>query len=302
MESQDLLSPKQVARALGVSESSLKRWCDQGLIATVRTAGGHRKIQISEALRFARAGNYPIVAPEVLELPVTHSAGEAGLPRGRSLLREALLDGNDSVAHQVIFDLYLAGYSVSVICDEVIAGAFRDIGDRWACHEADVYQERRGCGIALRVLYELRRLQPQPSIDHLALGGTIQGDAYSLAPTMAELVLRGIGWNAIFLGSSLPISSLIKAIHENRPGLFWLSVSYVDPSVDFISEFGELSKTCTDLGVALAVGGRALTEDLRRQMVYSAYCDTMQQLESFAKTLIRHPTRGAASKKPSASR
>lgn len=287
MESQDLLSPKQVARALGVSESSLKRWCDQSLIATVRTAGGHRKIQISEALRFARAGNYPIVAPEVLELPATTGAGDAGLPRGRSLLREALLDGNDGVAHQVIFDLYLAGHSISVICDEVIAGAFRDIGDRWACHEADVYQERRGCGIALRVLYELRRLQPQPPVEHLALGGTIQGDTYSLAPTMGELVLRGIGWNATFLGSSLPISSLIKAIHENRPRLFWLSVSYIDPAVDFVSEFGELSKTCTDSGVALAVGGRALTEDLRRQMVYSTYCDTMQQFESFAMTLIR---------------
>ena len=36
----ELVSPKQVAHAMGVSESSLKRWCDQGLIPTVRTAAG----------------------------------------------------------------------------------------------------------------------------------------------------------------------------------------------------------------------------------------------------------------------
>jgi predicted site-specific integrase-resolvase len=29
-----LLTPKQVARAIGVSESSLKRWCDKGVLPT----------------------------------------------------------------------------------------------------------------------------------------------------------------------------------------------------------------------------------------------------------------------------
>lgn len=303
MESPDLLSPKQVARALGISESSLKRWCDRELIATVRTAGGHRKIQTSEALRFARAGSYPIVDPEVLGLPVTYGLGDAGLERGRSLLQESLLQGNDSAAHQVVFDLFLAGHSISVICDEVIAAAFHDIGDRWACNEADVYQERRGCGIALRVLYELRRVQPAPSTERLALGATIEGDPYTLAPTMAEIVLRGSGWNAVSLGSSLPFSSLTKAIHENQPGLFWLSVSNIDPAMNFLAEFHKLSQICLDSGIALVVGGRALTDELRRQMVYSAYCDTMQQLESFAITLLRPPSHNsAASGKPSASR
>ena len=47
-----LLSPKQVARALGVSESSLKRWCDKGLIPTERTAGGHRRLPLAGVLDF----------------------------------------------------------------------------------------------------------------------------------------------------------------------------------------------------------------------------------------------------------
>jgi MerR family transcriptional regulator, light-induced transcriptional regulator len=64
MNAAQLLSPKQVARALGVSESSLKRWCDQGLIATVRTAGGHRKMASAEVMRYIREHNLPLVSPE----------------------------------------------------------------------------------------------------------------------------------------------------------------------------------------------------------------------------------------------
>jgi len=40
----DHYSPKQVAKRLGVSESSVKRWLDQGVVPVLRTAGGHRRI------------------------------------------------------------------------------------------------------------------------------------------------------------------------------------------------------------------------------------------------------------------
>ena len=50
----DHYSPKQVAERLGVSESSVKRWLDQGVVPVLRTAGGHRRISeesVEELLR-----------------------------------------------------------------------------------------------------------------------------------------------------------------------------------------------------------------------------------------------------------
>ena len=52
-----LLSPRQFAAAIGVSESSVRRWADGGQIKMTRTAGGHRKIARSEAIRFIRRTN-----------------------------------------------------------------------------------------------------------------------------------------------------------------------------------------------------------------------------------------------------
>lgn len=281
----DLVSPKQVARAIGVSESSLKRWCDQGLIKTVKTVGGHRKMQVSDVLRFIRDRNQELVSPEILELPPTTERAELGLSRARPLLVEALLNGNEEVARQIVFDLYLAKHPLCVICDDVIAGAFRDIGDRWACNEADMYQERRGCEIALRILFDLRRRQKLPPKPKLAIGGTIEGDVYALPSTMAELVLREAGWNATSLGTSLPFRSLIRAIHETQPKLFWLSVSHIQPSMDFIREFNKFSRACRDTETELVVGGRVITESMRRQMKDAEFCDSMQQLDSLARAL-----------------
>ena len=212
----NLVSPKQVARAIGVSESSLKRWCDQGLIKTIKTVGGHRKMQVSDVLRFVRERDQELVSPEILELPPTTQGAELGLVRARPLLVEALLSGNEEVARQVVFDLYLARHPLCVICDEVIAGAFRDIGHRWACNEADTYQERRGCEIALRILFDLRRRQNLPMKSPLAIGGTIEGDVYALPSTMAELVLREAGWNATSLGNVAPIFIAVSGRERDK--------------------------------------------------------------------------------------
>ena len=63
-----LLTPKELAEALGASESSVRRWVDSGDIRIARTAGGHRRIPLTEAIRFIRLINAPVVRPELLGL------------------------------------------------------------------------------------------------------------------------------------------------------------------------------------------------------------------------------------------
>lgn len=288
----DFVSPTQAARAFGVSESSLKRWCDQGLIASVRTAGGHRKMAVADVLAFFRQQNRELNSPGLLGLPPVSEHARLGLARGRLRLADALLAGDDLVARQIVLDLYHARHSLAVICDQVIAAAFHEIGDRWACGNAEVYQERRAVQIAQRVLFELRNLQPAPAGAWLAVGGTIEGDQYSLPSAMADLVLRGAGFQASPLGTSIPWASLINAVQTMRPRIFWLSVSHLHEGRDFPAEFAALSRACDAAGAALVVGGRALTESLRAGMRYAAFGDTMEHLESFASTWRESLVRG----------
>ncbi len=284
---EQLLSPKQVAEAIGASESSLKRWCDQGLIQTVKTAGGHRRIPVQEALRFAREQNHAVVEPRILSMPASEDRKARRVEGCAERLVEALLTDNDAAAHAIVFDLFLAGQPVSLVFDEVIAVAFRTIGEKWDSHEVDVYQERCSCQIALRVLHELRSKLVSPERELVALGATIEGDQYSLPITMSEMVLRSVGWDARSLGSSIPFDSMINAVKRHEPGLFWLSVSFIPDESAFISGFNRLFEAASKINTAVVVGGRALTTEIRTRLRYSAFCDTMRHLEEFAKTLRR---------------
>ena len=281
------LSPKQVARAIGVSESSLKRWCDRGLIPMIRTAGGHRRLPVSGVLRFLRQSGQELAHPEVLGLPARTGKTEWTLNQARNELMTALVAGEEALGRQIIFDLFLANHQLSVLFDDVVAAAFREIGKRWEDGQCEVYQERRACEIMLHVFAELRSAFPQPVNDApRAIGGTLEGDWYQLASTMAELILRETGYNAAALGASLPVETLIAAMDQNQPKLLWISVSYIESPEQFLERMAALYEAASSRQIALAVGGRALTEELRTQMEYSAYCDTMRHLEAFGRTLL----------------
>ena len=85
----ELLTPKQVARAIQVSESSVKRWCDKGVIPTQYTAGGHRRIPISDLLVFLRSSKHQLIRPEVLGLPAMTGQSDRIIGRAAAQLTEA---------------------------------------------------------------------------------------------------------------------------------------------------------------------------------------------------------------------
>ncbi|WP_417382641.1 helix-turn-helix domain-containing protein [Gimesia sp.] len=282
----EFLTPKQVSRAIQVSESSVKRWCDKGIIPTQYTGGGHRRIALSELIEFLRSSKHQLIRPEVLGLPATTGQTVWVIDRATDQFTDALLKGDEEQCRQIILDLYLAEHCISSICDLVFAKAFSIIGDRWVCGDAEVYQERYGCEVSLRVLHELRTLIPHPPAEApVAIGGTPEGDLYSLPTTMVELVLRDTKWNALSLGTNLPFATLGAAIKQHRPRIFWLSVSYIKKEPEFIQKYTELYDEF-GLDVAFVVGGRAMTESIRQQIQYSAFCDNVRHLESFAQTIL----------------
>ena len=137
------LSPKELALAIGVSESSLKRWVDEGAIQAGRTSGGHRRITLAEAVRFIRETGIPIVRSDILgltDLDVTR-IDEATRQVPDKTLQEALLAGKAPEARGIIMSLYLAGHSPAEIWDQAIAKAMRHVGTLWKHESSGIYIE-----------------------------------------------------------------------------------------------------------------------------------------------------------------
>jgi len=304
MSLESSFSPKQVAQALQVSESSVKRWCDRGVIRTDRTHGGHRRIPLEYLMEFLESTNRRIIDPQAiglqdhrqlnrdalarLESQASERTDDGSLvsdPMLRDQFQRALLAGDEEQCRKVISSWYTLHGGMVSVADELLAPTFHAIGELWECGRADVYQERRGCEICIRLIHELRRLVSEPISDApLAMGGTSEGDHYQVANQLIEIIFREAGWRTISLGSGVPFSSMLSAIERYRPRVYWLSVSYIADEDSFLKQFQDFA-TAIPNGTMLVVGGRCLTESLRRRMQFSAYCDSLRQLSMLARSL-----------------
>ncbi|MGI9518369.1 MAG: B12-binding domain-containing protein [Pirellulaceae bacterium] len=291
------LTPKRVAQAIGVSESSMKRWCDRGLIDFQKTAGGHRRISRASLVDFLRRSDYSLLKSELLGLPGDIRPGKRDIEPSLQEYIAALTAGDEQAAGKILYELFLDGMTVAELSDQLISPAFHQIGFRWQQGSMEIYQERRACEITMRVLNELRTLIPEPAIDApLGIGGAPEKDPYMLPTTLVELVLRELGWRSQSLGSLLPLSTLAQAARDQQPRLFWLSVSYVEDLQTFLPRFAEF-RNALNGATLLSLGGRALTEDVRRQMQFTSYSDNLQQFQSLASSMYTHrvtPTQSSA--------
>src|SRR5687767_2514943 len=82
----EYLSTAQVAAALGIGVSTVKRWVEDGVLPAAKTAGGHRKLLLADVLEVARRTNLPV----------------------RDLARLSADAANSSKPRQLAADLYAA--------------------------------------------------------------------------------------------------------------------------------------------------------------------------------------------------
>lgn len=216
-----LLSPRDVADALGVSESSLKRWVDAGRLRATRTEGGHRRIELAEVLRFVRTSRIPVARPELLDLPEVAQARTHG-----DRLYDTLADGDAAAAQGWLKARYLEGATVADLADGPIRAAMHALGELWRHDPQGVFVEHRATVACLQAVAQLRALIPDPPAGApVALGGAPAGDPYLLPTQLASLVLEEAGVRAVNLGPETPVSAFAQAIAQHRPQLVWISVT-----------------------------------------------------------------------------
>lgn len=251
-----LLSPRELAQAIGVSESSLKRWADAGQIRFARTAGGHRRISIADAVRFIRESRVPLVAPERLGLSGPGGRVTPALADAVELLFRHLAEGHVARTTGLVLSLYLAGHSVAEICDGPIQQAMARIGELWRHGESGIYIEHRATDLCIQAAAQLRAtFQPASDAAPCALGAAPSGDPYLLPSVFVASVAAEAGLRSINLGPDLPVSALAVAVREEAPALIWLSLSSQQAAERAAPALLEAAAGWTARGVRVVAGG-----------------------------------------------
>jgi excisionase family DNA binding protein len=284
-----MLSPRNVAAAIGVSESSLKRWVDDGLLRAARTAGGHRRIAVQEAVRFVRARRVPLARPDLLVRGAA-SAGRGGVLDGEQLFTLLVQDRRAEVVSALI-GRFLAGDSLADLCDGPMRSALARIGELWRHEERGLLVEHRATDTILQALTLLRHLLQGPSsAAPVALGGAPSGDRYFLPSLMAAAVLADVGYRDANLGADVPADTFVRAIDEYQPALVWLSVTAAVEAGTVRQLLRALVERGRSRAVPIVGGGRSLDRAVTAEVGTVHHLGSMAELAGFARAhLSRWP-------------
>jgi len=251
------LSPLDLAKAVGVSESSVKRWVDGGRIRAHRTAGGHRRVALGEAIRFVREAGLPLVRPDCLGLGDLASAGEGVLAeqRGEHLLR-LLRNGSGGEVRGLVVSWYLEGEGIAELADGPLCYALEALGELWQDGDDGIVAEHRATDICLQAVSQLRLLLPAAAEDApLAVGGSPGIDL--VGSQLAGAVIAEGGWRSVNLGAQTPPDILARAVEDLRPRLVWISLTHPESAQGLGSRIGLLLEVLDRTGGMLIVGGRS---------------------------------------------
>lgn len=282
-----VLSPRDIAEAIGVSESSIKRWSDSGHLRITRTAGGHRRVTIQEAIRFIRERGFTLVRPDLLGWDELATGEADGSPAAR--FDAALTAGQTQVAVNTVMQEYLAGRSLADIIDHDMAPAMRAIGHIWENDERGIYIEHRATDICTLALHRIRNLNPPAPDAPVAIGCSGEADTHSLSSLMAASVLAGEGWAVSDLSTFTPTAVLIAAAREQAARLIWITLSHsgasTEPLLYVKAVADELERARDDM--CLVVGGHASTHMPWHKVPGVTHAGSLSDLAGLARRL--HP-------------
>lgn len=295
------LSTAQVARALGIGVSTVKRWVEDGVLPAAKTAGGHRKLLVADVVEVARNNNLP-VGDLALLAAGARAPRRRGTSPGWEELHLALRDGDAPAVRGLLHGAYRQGMPIATLADRLIGPAMHRIGEEWASGAIDVMHEHRASQACASALFELKQVLETRASRQLprAVGAAPEGDQSVLGTLLAQMVLLDNGWDAVNLGPNTPLNSLALAVKELDPRLVWLSMSHGVGGESFHRDYAALYRQTQAAGAALIIGGRALVESIRTACPYTAYGDGLEHLAAFAQTLHPRPRRPRRGRPPQA--
>jgi len=300
MAAKDLFSTRELARICGVSESTIKRWADEGLLACIKTPGGHRKFRLDALVEFAQAHNFQLESMGDLTDRQRVSVSVERLLRARSAfnlketLLEALKAGDRFMALHLLRRAVEAEYELVRLIDEVITPTMAELGDLWARGELSIDEEHRASQIILDAIGELRSLHREPpGQPPVVLGACPPGEHHVLGLKLLLTLLAQHGWRTIDLGDNTPFENIARMAERQRPDVVLLSSTLIGDVTEFVAGFNQLSERLAQLQLRLIAGGAALTPAIRRRLKRVEFVDNAAQVLELLPATQNRPMQAA---------
>ena len=279
------LTTRDVAGLLRVSEATVKRWADDGLLLPNKTAGGHRRFSIQSIARLRREQG---ITPAALSppKPATKKVATGKLPSAESF-SELLLNDNEAEAAAQLIHAYLQNHALPTIFDATVTNAMHRVGDLWFNGTITIADEHLATRVMLGALQKLRGIVvPELATGMRAVTCGIEGDLHELPVHLAEVILEGEGWGIWNLGPNTPLFTLRDMVAQKKPDLVCIAARSIVDLDRATTEYAQLRKVIEKFNGAIALGGEVFRDlNLRQRFPAEFYAESFEGLSTFVKEL-----------------
>lgn len=270
---------------LHVSEATVKRWADDGLLQSEKTVGGHRRFSTTETARFGRYRPAP-------ESPahVKRDAQQTDAPAGdvADLLFVHLIEGDEEEAAALLVHAYLQGQGLATLFDQVVAKAMHRVGELWYRGELTIADEHLAARTAITTLQKLRNvIRLALPTGMKAMLCAAEGDLHEIPLHLVQLLLESDGWTVINLGPNTPFFSLADAVAKHRPQLVCISAKLLGDPDRAARDYEQLRRVAAKVKCTIVIGGDGFADaKLRQRFPATSFAKDLPELDNYVRSLI----------------
>lgn len=286
-----VISTIDVARLFNVTETTVKRWADDGMLRCQKTPGGHRKFQIRNVIEFAEKNNFEPTG--VLTLPGHEGQDEhvqmAILKRDFATLVQTFVEKalSPDRSDLYIFFSYLYEHRIALweIYDLVLRPGMCEIGERWTRGEIGVSQEHRASYETLDALAKLQNeILVKPATGDVVIFACLGDELHEIGLRCAANLFESEGWQTHYLGARTPADAVILAAQELRPTVVALSVTHDHVHDQLMHDLRAIADAVAKMGIRLIIGGSGVPVALHPEEWHDGVLNSSRELVAFIET------------------
>ncbi len=281
----------EVARLCRVSDATVKRWEEAGLLKSERTSGGHRRFRAEEVARFQREQGLGLKQSHGDE-SVTKTTNRARDKKtySDSAFLKSLIDGGEEAATNFFITAHLEGKLLTEIIDRLVCPAMREIGELWHREEISVAQEHLATRTAISAIYKLRSALPIPEMKNgLAMCCAMEGDLHELPTLLAQIAIENEGLEVINFGAATPLYCLADEVVRHSPNFVCISATVINDLERLTRDYKDFREKIAKLEIPVLLGGRVFEDEhIRKRFKSEFYARSFTDVAKFARNLYKN--------------
>lgn len=281
------LTTKEVARLCRVSDATVKRWEDAGLIKSERTSGKHRRFRAEEVARFQREQGLGQKVCHGDQSVLSSTSRRKNLAGSNTTLFDLLVSGCEEETANFMIGAHLQGTELTEIFDDLLSPAMQRVGELWYRGELSIAQEHLATRAAHYAVHKLRTSLPLPEMKgKTAFCAAFETDLHELPSYLAQVTIENEGWEVTNFGANTPFFSLNEEVLQYTPQVVCISATYISELERLSRDYKELRENAVKMKIPIILGGKIFEDDhIRRRFPAELYAESFAEVAHFVERL-----------------